>query len=83
VIGLAEENGPPGAEPLLAPVIRGGRAITTSSWKDARDRFEAELASLPPPLRSLDPKPYGVGRTDTLKALAERVADRIRERELG
>jgi nicotinate phosphoribosyltransferase len=83
VIGLAEENGPPGAEPLLAPVVRDGLAITASSWKDARDRFEAELASLPPPLRSLDPKPYRVGRTDTLKALAERVADRIRERELG
>jgi nicotinate phosphoribosyltransferase len=83
MIGLAEENGPPGAEPLLAPVVRGGRPITTSSWKEARARFEAELASLPPSLRSLDPKPYRVGRTDALKALAERVADRVRKRELG
>jgi nicotinate phosphoribosyltransferase len=83
MIGLAEENGPPGAEPLLAPVVRGGRPITTSSWKEARARFEAELAALPPSLRSLDPKPYPVGRTDALKALAERVADRVRKLELG
>jgi nicotinate phosphoribosyltransferase len=83
VIGLAEENGPPGAEPLLSPVVRGGRPITTSSWEVARDRFEAELALLHPSLRSLDPKPYRVGRTDALKALAERVSDRIRVREFG
>ena len=81
LIGLAGENGPPGAEPLLAPVVRGGRPVTTSPWQQARDRFEDELASLPSPLRSLDPKPYRVGRTDALKALAERVSDRIRDRE--
>jgi nicotinate phosphoribosyltransferase len=81
LIGLAGENGPPGAEPLLTPVVRGGRPVTTSSWREARDRFEDELASLPSPLRSLDPKPYRVGRTDALKALAERVSDRIRDRE--
>jgi nicotinate phosphoribosyltransferase len=82
VIGLAEEQGPEGGEPLLIPVLRDGRRVTESSIEEARDRFAAELAALPFGLRSLDAQPYPVERTSHLSQLAREVRDRITTREL-
>jgi nicotinate phosphoribosyltransferase len=82
VIGLAEDRGPEGGEPLLIPVLRDGRRVTESSIEDARDRFAAEMAALPSGLKSLDAQPYPVERTAHLSQLAREVRDRITAREL-
>jgi nicotinate phosphoribosyltransferase len=82
VIGLADERGPEDGEPLLVPVLREGRRLVESSIEEARDRFAAELASLPSGLRSLDAQPYPVERTSHLSQLAREVRDRITAREL-
>lgn len=83
VIGLAGEEGPPDAEPLLEEVFRQGRRTSESGLDAARQRFEADLAALPETLRSLDPEPYPVELTPALARLADEVAEDIRERELG
>src|SRR6185369_4641688 len=47
-----------GAEPLLVPVMRGGRRVRPSPSLDViRARARIELASLPEALRSLAPGP--------------------------
>jgi nicotinate phosphoribosyltransferase len=82
VIGLAEEDGPEGTEPLLVPVLDGDRRLEDLSLAVARDRFAREIDGLPPGLRSLDPEaPYRVERTPALDRLAGRVMDDIRRRE--
>jgi nicotinate phosphoribosyltransferase len=46
----------PGAEPLLAPVMRNGHRLSPPPpLADLRARAEHELATLPAPLRSLEP----------------------------
>ena len=48
VIGLRTEPTPPGSEPLLVPVMTGGRRIRErQSLEVARRRFEADLDKLP------------------------------------
>jgi nicotinate phosphoribosyltransferase len=82
VIGLADEDGPDGAEPLLVPVLDGDRPLDDLSLEAARDRLAEELDRLPSVLRTLDPDaPYRVERTPALDGLAGRVMDDIRRRE--
>lgn len=83
VIGLRNEAGPPGAEPLLEEVMSGGRRLVSRSLADARDRFESELARLPDFLRSLTPQAYPVDHSQALQNLSEDVRNRIAARELG
>ena len=83
LIGLADEDGPPGGEPLLVPALRDGRRMVDTSLDASRTRFASELDALPPSLRSLDPGTYRVDRSPALERLAEQVRDRIRARELG
>lgn len=83
LIGLAQEEAPAGGEPLLVPVIRDGRRLVDTSIAAARERFSSEVAVLPASLRSLDPQPYEVRRTEALTRLADRVRDRIKARELA
>jgi nicotinate phosphoribosyltransferase len=83
VIGLADEEGPGDGEPLLFTVLRDGRRLGRASLDEARHRFAAELAALPPTLRSLDPKPYRVRGSAELRRLSDRVRERILARELG
>jgi nicotinate phosphoribosyltransferase len=47
VIGLREETAPDGAEPLLVPVMRGGRRIHRESVAEARERFASDVNLLP------------------------------------
>jgi len=62
-------------EPLLKPVMRGGRRLAgLEALEQARARARNELARLPDVLRELEPAPpYPVIISDTLKALAEEV----------
>ena len=83
VIGLAPDPGPEDAEPLLEPVMVGGRRLSHDGMEEARSRFAAELRALPSSLRTLSAEPYPVQRSDALMELADEVNDRIRARELG
>ena len=83
VIGLLDEDGPPGAEPLLTTVMSTGKRIVDEGIEAPRERFAEELRALPTPLRSLQPGPYTVERSAALEKLAEDVRSSIRERELG
>jgi nicotinate phosphoribosyltransferase len=54
VLGLWEEEGPPGAEPLLRPVMRGGKPLRPHpSLSSIRERCAAELTRLPPEVKLL------------------------------
>ena len=83
VIGLREEPGPEGAEPLLERVVNGGQRLIRDGIPEARERFSAGLDTLPEQLRSLDPAPYVVARSDALNDLSERVRQEIIDRELS
>jgi nicotinate phosphoribosyltransferase len=59
-------------EPLLRPVMRGGRRIGPSpSLAESRAYAAAQLAALPEPLRRLEPFRYEVEIDAELRALAE------------
>jgi len=83
VLGLRGEDGPRGSEPLLVPVMRGGRRTTSDGLAEARDRFAAELAALPERLRWLDAGPERVEHSPGLDALTRDVRRAIEERELA
>ena len=54
VLGLADEDGPPGWEPLLEPVMREGVRLTPAPpLDDLRARFIADLGALPAKARRL------------------------------
>ncbi len=55
VLDLEDEEGPPGAEPLLEPVMRDGRRLgPRRPIGELRDRCRRELARLPAGVRRLD-----------------------------
>ncbi|MEV4947090.1 nicotinate phosphoribosyltransferase [Streptomyces sp. NPDC053755] len=55
VVGLANEEPPPGTEPLLRTVMRGGlRTAPPDPLAAARARFEADLAALPDGARRIE-----------------------------
>jgi nicotinate phosphoribosyltransferase len=83
VIALRNEEGPPGAEPLLEEVMSRGQRVTSRSLDHARDRFASELGRLPDSLRSLTPQPYPVDHSRALQSLSEEVRNRIAARELS
>ncbi|MFI7281319.1 nicotinate phosphoribosyltransferase [Micromonospora chersina] len=81
VVGLRDEPPPNGWEPLLVPVMRGGRRLDPAdpaeAVRAARGRFDADLAWLPEPATRLaDPAPPTVTVSPALAALHERVAAR-------
>ena len=69
VIALHDEAAPPGAQSLLAGVMRGGTRVWQESLEDARRRCRARMASLPGPLQELDGVAYSVGLSGRLTAL--------------
>jgi nicotinate phosphoribosyltransferase len=73
VVGLAHEVHD--GEPLLVPVMRGGRRLDTlSGLTAARTYAAAQLRLLPEPLRALeDAPPYPVTISGELQALAARL----------
>lgn len=80
-LGLAEERQE--GEPLLVPVVRGGKRVGPLPWlEEARARCARELEALPEPLRHLEPAepPYPVEPSEALRALAAACDRRQRER---
>lgn len=71
-LGLRDEKQK--GEPLLRPVMRGGRRTDPpGDWKTARQRFQAGLASLPLRTRLLvDPRPVTLEPTEALQQLQAR-----------
>jgi nicotinate phosphoribosyltransferase len=79
VLSLEDDEQP--GEPLLLPVMRGGRRLAPSpSLADIRDRAARELARLPEPLRRLEGgTTYPVRVADALVRLAAEVDRRLKE----
>jgi nicotinate phosphoribosyltransferase len=71
LLGLADEEGPAGWEPLLAPVMeQGSRLDPDPPVADLRARFERDLAALPTKARRLaHPEHVRVRHSDALSAL--------------
>lgn len=83
VLGLREEDRPPGTTALLEPVMAEGRRLRPSdrfaAVAAARRRFEADLALLPAPARSLaDPRPPPPALSPALQSMTDRVRARHR-----
>ena len=75
VLSLADER-VEGAEPLLHQVVSGGRRLVRPPLAEGRDRCAANLAALPPFLRSLEVEPvppFPVALSPALHDLAEAV----------
>ncbi|SCG54635.1 nicotinate phosphoribosyltransferase [Micromonospora echinaurantiaca] len=82
VVGLRDEPPPGDREPLLVPVMRGGRRLEPADpageVRAARARFDADLAWLPEAARRLvDPTPLTAAVSPALAALHDRVAARV------
>jgi nicotinate phosphoribosyltransferase len=78
VIGLWEERGPDGAEPLLQPVMRDGKLLRPHPpLASARERCAAEVARLPQQVKRLrGAAAYPVDQSSALRsgqAAAERI----------
>jgi nicotinate phosphoribosyltransferase len=65
-------------EPLLVPVMRGGRRVRAESLDELRARALAQLEALPSALRvpppGTEPRPYPVALTPRLRSLAAAAA---------
>jgi nicotinate phosphoribosyltransferase len=72
-IGLRDEPAPPGGEPLLVPVMRGGRRTGPPRNLDtARRLFETDLMRIPEAAKRIaDPEPSEPSFSDALKRLTE------------
>ena len=82
VLGLRQEPGPPGHQPLLVPVMRGGRRLgRPEPLAETRRRCAASLAWLPAAARTLrGAKPVPVTVSPALAALRRRLARDLRRR---
>jgi nicotinate phosphoribosyltransferase len=80
VLALRDEPGPPSHQPLLVPVMRGGRRLgPPEPLAQARQRCAASLAWLPPAARTLrGPRPVPVTISPPLAALRRRLARDLR-----
>jgi nicotinate phosphoribosyltransferase len=72
VLGLRDEDPPPGTRPLLEPVVRAGRRVVPQPGLAAgRARFESDLAELPPAARALrEPEAPEPVLSDALRRMA-------------
>jgi nicotinate phosphoribosyltransferase len=77
---LSLEDEAQGGEPLLVPVMQGGKRVAASpSLADIRARAARELERLPEPLRRLEgAAPYRVEIGDALRRMASDVDRRLR-----
>jgi nicotinate phosphoribosyltransferase len=77
LVALRDEEGPPGSEPLLEVVLRGGsRVAAAPSIDDMRERFRRDLEGVPERARRLrDPGPVAVRHSSALDALTNRTRD--------
>jgi len=71
---LTLEGDPQAGEPLIMPVMRGGRRLAgLPTLQDARTHAAAELARLPDSLKRLEPLSYPVEIAPALRRLADEV----------
>ncbi len=82
LIGLRDESGPPGAEPLLEIAMRDGvRVEAAPTISDSRRRFETDLPGVPVGARMLvDPIRTQVPRSDALQRLTDKARERAMRR---
>lgn len=82
VVGLADELGPPGGQPLLKLVMIGGsRQLSPQRIDELRARCRTAVAQLPASVRNLrDPASYPVRFTPALEASVARLSRSV-ERE--
>ena len=80
VLGTAGEEPPEGGEPLLRPVMEGGRPTWNEPLEQARERCASERRRLPAEHCTLAAAPYEVELSGPLVALRERVAAEARRR---
>jgi nicotinate phosphoribosyltransferase len=75
ILALRDEPAPPGHQPLLAPVMRGGKRLTAAEpLAAARQRCAADLAWLSPAARALrDPAPMPVQISPRLQRLQDQM----------
>lgn len=80
VLALRDEPPPPGHEPILVPVMRGGRRLSAAEpLAAAQRRCRADLAWLPSAALALrHPEPVPVRISEQLKALQEQVTRDLR-----
>jgi nicotinate phosphoribosyltransferase len=89
VLGLRDEDAPPGSEPLLETVMRGARRRTTRSSdaaavEAARRRFRTDLAALPPTVQAVHrPATLRPAVSPALRALTDEVRVRLERRMAG
>jgi nicotinate phosphoribosyltransferase len=83
IVGMREEPVPAGHEPLLVPVMLGGRPTgANGDLAAARARFEDDLGRLPAIARALqDAQPPPVRLSEQLQGLRERVRVRLPHRD--
>jgi nicotinate phosphoribosyltransferase len=75
---MSIESDEQAGEPLLKPVMRGGRRVGTATLVESRARAARELARLPPELRALEPeRTYPVEVAPALRNAAEEVDRRL------
>jgi nicotinate phosphoribosyltransferase len=74
VLGLRDEPGPSGSEPLLEQVMLAGRRTRPEpSIEESRARFESDLAHVPQKARRLShPEHVAVAHSEALRALTDR-----------
>ncbi|MDI6771392.1 MAG: nicotinate phosphoribosyltransferase [bacterium] len=74
LLALHDEPGPPGATPMLIPVMQAGRRILSESLVEIRQRCTERLVALPEELKHLDDgAAYHVALSPGLTALRERM----------
>jgi nicotinate phosphoribosyltransferase len=83
IVGMRDEPVPTGHEPLLVPVMLGGRPTgANGDLAAARARFEDDLGRLPTTARALqDARPPPVRLSEQLQGLRERVRAQLPHRD--
>jgi nicotinate phosphoribosyltransferase len=77
LIALVDEPGPPGATPLLADVMQGGKRLRSERLDEIRERCTQRLAMLPEEHRLLDDSAvHHVALSSHLGALKQRMQHR-------
>jgi nicotinate phosphoribosyltransferase len=80
IVALRDEPAPAGYEPLLEPVMRGGRRVgQTGDLATARERFERDLARLPGPAKDLL---HPVAPRAECSVMLAQLQDEVRQRAL-